>query len=312
MHMAQQRAQQVSARRSFTGDGLQDGYVDAFRHDRFWPIDIVVDEAPNRGHLSIRLETRIPEAILKASAHWRMEVDGHPVPVSVSRRGRILHFEGREASVLLASLTGRRGLAILSDGKTVATTGLGGLKAVIGHFTTTRLSVLRKRAEAQASEEPLLRPQSGQEPPDILSAEALSPLRKYNLCSSQSDIHPISYHRLDADTTLAVIQTDCGGFNRLSRLVLVNRTGAARPAPMAPHPLQEVGLGAEYLPNVQWDRETETVKVFSKGSIVADCGSKLRFAWDGLEFQSVEYASMPKCGLGGFDFIVTYRRLMAS
>ena len=120
--------------------------------------------------------------------------------------------------------------------------------------------------------------------------------------------------RLDAATSLVLINSDCGGYLRQGVLALLDEQGEIVPArfepfniegePSAPTPRP---AGEAILPDPYWDTATSSLVVQRRERAYGHCGAVEQYLWDTVEkqFRLSSYASMPVCrGMRGF--IVTY------
>jgi hypothetical protein len=121
-------------------------------------------------------------------------------------------------------------------------------------------------------------------------------------CAGTPDTPPqAEFHRLDAATTLAIIDPSCitGAYNRTRIVALVDEQGRARPVPLVTPEgrLQETELvNASFnLPDDMGLLAHPALSTFGKGRGLGDCGSGEVYGWTGAAFELVERTQMNEC-----------------
>lgn len=156
------------------------------------------------------------------------------------------------------------------------------------------------------TERPLIIPPVSALPPKQLAAAELLLLKQRHQCDGRDGLPTASYHRLDAHTTLLLLQAACAPYNGEGTAYLVNNRGLARLAPVRILP-GDPPLEAPQVMSAYWDRQVRRLHSFERGRAMADCGQQSAFAWDGIQFLLVEEADMGGCR-GSIDYITVYRR----
>jgi hypothetical protein len=157
---------------------------------------------------------------------------------------------------------------------------------------------------------PLIRrPAAGAAPPTRPTEAAIQALRLAHGddCAAppgRDHIRPTDFVRLDARTTLALIDPVCEGgtYNRLRIALLIDEAGAAR------RPRIEAPMHAEaphLLVNPWWDPDARVLGTNGRGRGLGDCGVVQRHVWDGARLRLVEQQEMSACR-GAHIFIRTW------
>ncbi len=203
-------------------------------------------------------------------------------------------------------------------GKPLASLSLRGLGDALRHMDTQQhrlgnVSALVARGDAAANlvppwepEPPLIVPPASTMPPRQLAAAELLALQQRHQCDGRDWLPAAEYQRLDARTTLLLLQAACSPYNGEGIAYLVNNRGQARLAPVRILP-GDAPLEAPQVMSAYWDRQTRRLHSFERGRAMADCGQQSGFAWDGMQFLLVEEADMGACR-GSIDYITVYRR----
>ncbi|WP_157696617.1 DUF1176 domain-containing protein [Porphyrobacter sp. CACIAM 03H1] len=137
---------------------------------------------------------------------------------------------------------------------------------------------------------------------DLKALRALDPCQRYTQMSAQE---PPRFFRLDADQTLLILPTSCGGYNPLRMPFVIDESGDAREAEFWPYPGNNMANRPE-LPDLDWSEEERRLVSFGRGRGLADCGEVSEFVWVDGKFRLVHFASMYPCR-GSYDYITTYR-----
>ena len=145
-------------------------------------------------------------------------------------------------------------------------------------------------------------------PPAILSDDDLRELRALDPCleyAQGSVMEAPEFFRLDADHTLLILPTSCGGYNPLRMPFVIDEAGDARPAEFWPYPGNNMEDPPE-LPDLGWSERERRLVSFGRGRGLADCGEVSEFVWTDGKFRLVHFASIYPCR-GSYDYITTYR-----
>ncbi len=113
-----------------------------------------------------------------------------------------------------------------------------------------------------------------------------------------------TFHRLDAASTLVLIDPPClgGGYNRQQLALVIDEAGSAR------KPEFELPMDRDepnFLVNPWWDDKGRSLGSHAKGRGQGDCGTVQKYVWDGRAFRLVLQEDMSPCR-GAFTFIRTW------
>jgi Protein of unknown function (DUF1176) len=145
-------------------------------------------------------------------------------------------------------------------------------------------------------------------PPAQLNRKALNTLRPINLCGISAlnqQVPPASFHRLDANTSLAIIPPVCNleSSNFHHRIVLYNNSRKLLPLEFDSKPDE---LPSDLLSNARWNSDTLRLETTTHHRMLGDCGIAQSYAWDGRRFRLVETSEMSVCR-GSRVLITTWR-----
>jgi Protein of unknown function (DUF1176) len=272
-------------------------------------IKVEIDNRVDRP-ATVELSTTIDTAIRWRYKDRKIAVDGKILPIDIYWRDGTIRLEGSDADLLIRRMKGARQLRLVERDKAIAEASIEGFSAVLEHIRT------RQGRKAEQPQPPIKLPSRDRWIAGSIRSEQLEALAQTDECRRYSKAHraieQIQYHRLDAEHTLAIAEVACANYagqNEPSHIFVVgdDKMKWAYPAMFEPHPLDNVSLGPNYLPNVRWDQHYQTLHAFQKMAGSGYCGAHATFAWDGEIFRLVEYRFMPVCR-GSTNFITTYRR----
>ena len=112
----------------------------------------------------------------------------------------------------------------------------------------------------------------------------------------------VEYARLDAHTTLAIVNAICasGAYNFYSIPVLIRDNGKREIARFEGRKEDDLTM------NMSWKPKERLLDSYFKGRGMGDCGGGSDWAWDGTRFRLVRSRMMDEC-LGATEWITTFR-----
>lgn len=267
----------------------------------------IIDDQPAKNFLNIR----------------GIAIDGRKLDIPIYSKIGLYVFNDTLSSQLIAAAQHHQTLSLTDNrGGILATASLKGLVRALQYIDakqylkgTTIALAQPGTAKAGPRTIPLMHPRrsinvaalSNVAPKHITDAKlqelhALDPCLPYR---SDETIDPVKYHRLDAEYTLLVVPTSCGGYNPVSLLFIVDEQANAERASFWIYPgatnVQDVDL-----PDIWWDATARLLSSFGRGRVLADCGQSQSYAWYNRKFMLVRDLSMPVCR-GSNDYITTYQ-----
>ena len=125
---------------------------------------------------------------------------------------------------------------------------------------------------------------------------------EYAECTDDDLSDTVEYARIDAHTTLAIVNAICGSgaYNYFGIPMLLRDDGTRAYADMGP---REEG---DPFMNLAWDDKSGLLSSYFKGRGIGDCGGGADYAWDGKRFQTVKQTIMGEC-LGAIAWIPIFR-----
>jgi hypothetical protein len=140
-------------------------------------------------------------------------------------------------------------------------------------------------------------------PPVRLKAPEVRKIRGEDACNDPKEEAAVEYARLDASSTLALIENICvsGAYNFDYTPLIIGNDGKYRDADFDDSKVNDFGTY-----NAGWDAGTHRLQTGFKGRGIGDCGSWSTYAWDGKRFRLVGLELMSDCR-GSTDFISLWR-----
>lgn len=218
-------------------------------------------------------------------------------------RGRTLTLRNGDGTTVQASLAG-------------ITASLLAIDDVQGRVRTPTAMVRRGRMLMQAAVPALpviVRPATAEVPPRTLSVAAASALigEDNAVCDYAPPLAEPEAHRLDPTHSLVLISHPCGNgaYNYFTSAVIVDETGAARPALFEIDPGMGDDEPGNVIVNVGYDPAGRTITAYAKGRGIGDCSTISDFAWDGTRFALSAQFRMDECR-GRRDQIQVWRTIV--
>jgi Protein of unknown function (DUF1176) len=272
----------------------------------------------------IGLSTRYDEIKPLENSSIGVLIDGGRPIMRLRARNGLLEVPPERAVKLLTAMRRGHVLSLVDDeGNYIAGASLRGFVAALSYVDTKQYRVGTTSALARPGSKPAdafsippMPPPAvirvagkPNAPPNILTEKALQPLRAQDTCLKYSeDALPgkPEYHRLDANHTLLILPTVCGGYNPASMIFVVDNQGDVKRAQvLLDHGEKDIGDDG-MLTDVTWDEKARLLSSFGRGRGLADCGLIERFAWSEGRFRLTHSSSMSPCR-GSYDYITTYR-----
>jgi hypothetical protein len=121
-------------------------------------------------------------------------------------------------------------------------------------------------------------------------------------CMDDDVSDKVEYARLDARTTLAIVNATCasGAYNFYGIPLLLRDNGKREIARF------EGREGDDLVMNLSWKGKERLLESYFKGRGMGDCGGGSDWAWDGTRFRIVRSRMMDEC-LGATEWITTFR-----
>lgn len=121
-------------------------------------------------------------------------------------------------------------------------------------------------------------------------------------CTDDDVTDKVEYARIDAHTTLAVVNAICasGAYNFYSIPVLIRDNGKREVAKFEGRETDDLTM------NMSWKGKERLLESYFKGRGIGDCGGGSDWAWDGARFRIVRSRMMDEC-LGATEWITTFR-----
>jgi hypothetical protein len=121
-------------------------------------------------------------------------------------------------------------------------------------------------------------------------------------CTDDNLTDKVEYARLDAHTTLAIVNAVCasGAYNYYSIPMLVRDNGKRELAKFEGREADDLVM------NMSWKPKERLLDSYFKGRGIGDCGGGSGWAWDGARFHLVRSRMMDEC-LGATEWITTFR-----
>lgn len=285
----------------------------------------ITRDHPPGADILLKLELTGDDGPLPGGAEVRVLIDGQdtlePRPLEA---GGVLSLQGSDAVGLIVRMQGGLRLSIEdAGGGLLASASLAGLQHVLARMDVmqrrdgtsdalflrgpaiadwSRVGLFTPGRSIRAAPRPFQRPTT---PDPALLARLMAGVS----CPRRS------IARLDDETTLVLITSDCGGPGRQGVLALVNGSGDIAPAPFEtftvgnePHAIRAEPDGEVILSDPYWEDADGVLVVERRDRPYGDCGDRQEYVWDVTQkrFLLASYASMPVCR-GVRAFIVTYQ-----
>ena len=143
-----------------------------------------------------------------------------------------------------------------------------------------------------------------------IPAAMVRELRRQNECTIDEVGGPENVDTVAIETgkTLVLLSCGSGAYNFSSGPLIAQRRGGRIVTTIAPFDRQWAieTDGRPTLINATWDAETRTLREYSLGRGIGDCGTHAEYAWDGSRFRLVRQEEMGECR-GSLDYITTWR-----
>lgn len=251
-----------------------------------------------------------------------LAIDDALLDIRPSGRDGRFRIEGAAANIFIAAArTGRKVGLIDRNGAEIAAASLRDISAALTFIdrqqyrTGTTGSLARpgpiawddRVVPASAPRAAIRVAARSLQPPVTPGGETLARLEALDPCSrsaSEADPAPPESYRLDADHSLLILPTSCGGYNPYRMLFVVDETGTPEPARFWPYPGNPM-TGNPELPDPAWDEDARRLRTFGRGRVLADCGEAAEYVWDRMAFRLVHFRSIYPCR-GSHDYITTY------
>ena len=136
-----------------------------------------------------------------------------------------------------------------------------------------------------------------------LTAAQVRQIQQANAECTDDDVSDkVEYARLDAHTTLAIVNAICasGAYNFYSIPVLIRDNGKREVARFEGREADDLTM------NMSWKSKERLLESYFKGRGIGDCGGGSDWAWDGARFRLVRSRMMDEC-LGATEWITTFR-----
>ena len=121
-------------------------------------------------------------------------------------------------------------------------------------------------------------------------------------CTDDDVSDKVEYARLDAHTTLAIVNAICasGAYNYYGIPLLIRDNGKREVAKFEGREPDDLVM------NLSWKGKERLLESYFKGRGIGDCGGGSDWAWDGARFRLVRSRMMDDC-LGATEWITTFR-----
>jgi len=121
-------------------------------------------------------------------------------------------------------------------------------------------------------------------------------------CTDDDVSDKVEYARIDAHTTLAIVNAICasGAYNFYGIPVLLRDNGKRELARFEGRKEDDLTM------NMSWKPKERLLDSYFKGRGMGDCGGGSDWAWDGARFRLVRSRMMDEC-LGATEWITTFR-----
>lgn len=276
-----------------------------------------------RAAVEIRLRLVGDASLKDHHGSLKVTIDGKRLNLPVQIEGDEIHFDRKSAAKLITHLRrGRWAGLVDAKGIELASASLGGIYQSLVEMDDNQRRTGTVGALAEPGKRPsdsftvppmpprppVWRAAQSNHAPRMVPDAVLDTWRATDICDEGGVTEPkstASFYRLDAATSLVVLETKCQGYNPMSRLFVIAENGVAKPAPFGPHPFAD-DEPEVYLPNVWWDAKARILSAGGKARGLGDCGDLVDYAWDGRQFRTVLFRTMPVCR-GSYDYITTYR-----
>ena len=136
-----------------------------------------------------------------------------------------------------------------------------------------------------------------------LTAAQVRQIQQANAECTDDDVSDkVEYARLDAHTTLAIVNAICasGAYNFYSIPILIRDNGKREVAKFEGREADDLTM------NMTWKSKERLLDSYFKGRGIGDCGGGSDWAWDGARFRLVRSRMMDEC-LGATEWITTFR-----
>lgn len=251
-----------------------------------------------------------------------LAIDNALLDIRPSGRDGLFRIEGADANIFVAAArTGRKVGLLDRNGAEIAAASLRGFSEALAFIdrqqyrTGTTGSLARPgpiawdyRVVPASAPRAAIRVAARSFKPAVTpGADTLARLEALDPCGrSASDAEPAppESYRLDADHSLLILPTRCGGYNPYRMLFVVDEAGTAEPARFWPYPGSPM-TGDHELPDPVWDEDARRLRTFGRGRVLADCGEAAEYVWDRKAFRLVHFRSIYPCR-GSHDYIITY------
>jgi hypothetical protein len=245
------------------------------------------------------------------SATWALELDGRPIagvgPLRATGGdgGARARLSGPAALALIEALRNGKMLAILSNGKPVATVSLAGSAAVLLWVDDQQGRVGTVTALARPGPKPASSVPPAPPTPLIVAAPAVSQaglpkvapksLTKGVVGCDAIDSPDDIVARLAPGVVLWGPECEAGPYNEVSIFFLGDEHGGhPKQITFAEAPGGDQASDDEPM-NASFDPKTRTLSAFAKARGIGDCGETTSWVWDGKSFRLLSEFDMPAC-----------------
>ena len=284
--------------------------------------------ADARPDIYITIQTYIGDPPIAAIA--AISADGRSLPIRLVPAEYGVSVRAEDSLALIDAIKPAKRLGVLDGkGKEISHASLGGLNAALLYMDDqqkrvgTTSALIRKGAGSAVPAPPaypvIISPRVSNAPPRRPAKADIARETKLLHCETYAPTERLenTYVRLDATTTLALLNDLCGTnlYNILSYAMLIDQKGKVT------HARFDAPAGGEYhaaenkpdnvAVNANWDPRMRRIITYDLFRGLADCGVSQSFAWDGKRFRLVEKAEMGDCR-GGDEFITTWRAVVVT
>ncbi len=282
-------------------------------------IDVMVERAAGSGQtMLLSISPSLFQPKNPTSGKWSFRVDNRKVAVEFNTHQGTIYFDPVNSSKLLKKMRSGEKLSFMKGEELLGETPINGLSFALAHIEQHRSLGGSKSASSHAGK--IVVDVSAMDPPVVIESPAPSDLaaetmskkelafwRTADRCAERAGagLPQTQNARLDASTSLVMIDSACAGYNPLSLVFLKHNGNGIRPASFGPQPFDDLDDLVPHLPYARWDEARRRLIARANGRVIGDCGQYAEYAWDGRRFQMTEYRSMPVCR-GSFNMLTLY------